>query len=85
MLKQYRLIPTRSFLKNLEKLDKQTKNRVSEAIQILKDNPYRGKKLINKKFGIWRIRAGDFRIRYDIEKDSVILYIVQHRKDVYKE
>jgi len=85
MPQQYRLIPTKTFLKNLEKLDKQTKKRVSEALQELKDNPYRGKKLTNKEFGIWRFRVGDYRIRYDIEKDSVLLYLVQHRKDIYKD
>jgi len=85
MPQQYHLIPTRTFLKTIEKLDKQIKRRVSEALQEMKDNPYRGKKLTNKEIGIWRFRVRDYRIRYDIEKDSVLLYLVQHRKDIYKD
>jgi hypothetical protein len=69
MPQQYRLIPTKTFLKNLEKPDKQTKKRVSQALQEIKDNPYRGEKLTNKKFGKWRFIVGDY----------------QHRKDIYKE
>lgn len=85
MPSNYHLVPTKLFLKNLEKLDKQTKKRVSEALHILKNDPYRGKKLTNKEFGIWRFRVGDYRIRYDIEKNSIVLYLVQHRKDIYKD
>lgn len=85
MPSNYHLVPTKLFLKDLEKLDKQTKKRVSEALHILKNDPYRGKKLTNKEFGIWRFRVGDYRIRYDIEKNSIVLYLVQHRKDIYKD
>ena len=85
MPKQYRLVPTRTFLKGIEKLDKQTQKRIAEALQALKDNPFHGKKLTNKTTGTWRIRVGDYRIRYDIENEEVILYLVRHRKDIYKD
>jgi mRNA-degrading endonuclease RelE of RelBE toxin-antitoxin system len=29
--------------------------------------------------------VGDYRIRYDIEGDQVLLYRVRHRKDIYRE
>jgi mRNA-degrading endonuclease RelE of RelBE toxin-antitoxin system len=29
--------------------------------------------------------VGDYRIRYDIEEDQVLLYRVRHRKDIYRE
>ena len=75
-MKQYKLVPTKSFLKNLKKLNLKTGKRVMEALQELKEDPYRGKKLVNREFAIWRIRVGEYRIRYDIENDSVILYLV---------
>ncbi|MCD4655109.1 type II toxin-antitoxin system RelE/ParE family toxin [bacterium] len=84
MLKNYKLVPTKLFLKNLKKLDFKTGKRVMEALQELIEDPYRGKKLVNREFAIWRIRVGEYRIRYDIESDSVILYLVKHRKDIYK-
>ena len=33
----------------------------------------------------WRIRVGDYRIRYDIEGDRVLLYRVRHRRDIYRD
>jgi mRNA-degrading endonuclease RelE of RelBE toxin-antitoxin system len=37
------------------------------------------------QIGQWRIRVGDYRIRYDIEGNRVLLYRVRHRKDIYRE
>jgi mRNA-degrading endonuclease RelE of RelBE toxin-antitoxin system len=28
--------------------------------------------------------VGDYRIRYDIEGDQVLLYRIRHRKDIYR-
>jgi mRNA interferase RelE/StbE len=85
MPQNYHLVPTRTFLRNLKKLDKETRERISEALKAIKDKPYRGKKLTNKEFGIWRFRTGDYRIRYDIDNDAIVLYLVKHRKDIYKD
>jgi len=47
-------------------------------------NPYQGMKLTSIKIGHWRIRIGDYRIRYDIEGNKVILLRILHRKDIYR-
>ncbi|MBI3961397.1 MAG: type II toxin-antitoxin system RelE/ParE family toxin [Deinococcus sp.] len=31
----------------------------------------------------WRIRAGDYRLRYDIVGSDVVLYSFRHRKEAY--
>lgn len=41
-------------------------------------------KLASIKIGKWRIRIGDYRIRYDIEGDKVVLLRILHRKDIYR-
>jgi mRNA-degrading endonuclease RelE of RelBE toxin-antitoxin system len=33
--------------------------------------------------GQWRIRAGDYRLRYDIFGRDVVLYAVRHRTEAY--
>ena len=33
--------------------------------------------------GQWRIRVGDYRLRYDIIGSDVVLYSFRHRRDVY--
>ena len=30
-----------------------------------------------------RIRVGDYRIRYDLEGEEILLYRVRHRRDMY--
>jgi len=62
------------------------------ALQILSQDPhntlkkYRIKKLtgIDKDEGQWRIRIGNYRIRYDITGKQVTLYSINHRKDAYR-
>ncbi len=39
---------------------------------------------MNVKVGPWRYRVGDYRVRYDVEDQVVILHIVRHRKEVYR-
>ena len=36
--------------------------------------------------GLWRIRQGDYRIVYEIQKDVLLILIVKvgHRKDIYR-
>lgn len=42
------------------------------------------KKLTDVDYGKWRLRLGDYRIRYDINGSKVILHSIKNRKDAYK-
>ncbi len=42
------------------------------------------KKLTGVDYGKWRLRLGDYRIRYDIDSSKVILHSIRNRKDAYK-
>jgi mRNA interferase RelE/StbE len=55
--------------------------RVLEVLEALQENPRQGSQLTNVRVGQWRMRVGDYRIRYDIEGDRVLLYRVRHRRD----
>jgi len=83
--RQYQIIPTKTFLKDLEKrIDPQYARQIEKVIDKLAKNPYQGIKLTSIKIGQWRIRIGDYRIRYDIEGNKVILLRILHRKDIYR-
>lgn len=85
MPKQYQIIPTKTFLKDLEKrVNPQYARQIEKVIDKLAKNPYQGIKLTSIKIGQWRIRIGDYRIRYDIEENKVILLRILHRKDIYR-
>jgi prevent-host-death family protein len=66
---------------DLRRLDAQVHRRVLAALDALQANPYQGQHLTDVPMGQWRIRVGDYRIRYDIEGSRVLLYRVRHRKD----
>jgi len=69
-----------TFLKNI---DLELKKRITKKLRELKDKPEKGKKLRYSDF--WRIRIGEYRAIYEInkkDKQIIILYI-GHRKKVY--
>ena len=70
----------------LEKSDRSTKDRLKRSLQELKDRPEeKGERLKHSLF--WRLRIGDYRVIYEIDKErkTVIVLFIGHRKDVYDE
>ncbi len=85
MPNRYRIVATKTFIKDLKKVPPRMFGLIAEKKNQLAVNPYFvGKKLTNMPFGQWRTRVGDYRIRYDIEGDEVVLLMIRHRKDIYK-
>jgi mRNA interferase RelE/StbE len=82
---RYRLIISNSFRRDLRRLNAETHRRALAVLEELQDNPYQGSKLSNFAIGQWRIRIGDYRIRYDIEGEEVLLYRVRHRREIYRD
>ena len=84
----YQIVPTKPFLKDLKtlqsKFSRAMAERIHKAIESLAEDPFQGKKLRGVDFGVWRIRIGDYRLRYDIDGKKVILHIIRHRKEVYR-
>lgn len=83
----YKLISSKSFLKDLAKLPADVKPKVEKALLELKNSPHSAgniKKLTNIEAGVFRLRIGDYRLRYDVFENQIHLYIIRHRKDVYK-
>jgi len=84
--KPYTIVSTARFEKDFRRLNRQTQERVLATLDNLQQVPYASaRKLTGVKIGQYRIRVGDYRIRYDIEGTEVILYRVRHRREVYKQ
>ena len=64
-----------------------TQKRVQKIAQRLKDWPnVSGAKALSGNLAGWyRIRTGDYRIRFRVEQNRVIIDKVGHRKDVYED
>jgi len=82
----FKIVFHKSSAKKFEKFSLQLKEKISKAIEALKQNPYIGKKLHGQLAGSFRLRIGDFRIVYDILNDEkiVVIHAIGSRGDVYK-
>ena len=74
-------------LKSMKRLPKREQRRIKKKIDDLAENlpdPATTKMKGNNTFH--RIRAGDYRIVYEIHEDRLVILVVKigHRKEVYK-
>jgi addiction module RelE/StbE family toxin len=91
----YRVVATSRFerdYKALAKCHPQAIPRVEAMVEALKQDPYNRsgryniKKLkgVKKGEGQWRIASGEYRIRYDIFGQEVVLYACKPRRAAYQ-
>ena len=86
----YRVRFSESAVRELKKLDRQTvrviKNWVVKNLVDTEDPRLHGKALTGTLKGIWRYRAGDYRLFADIKDGIVTIFIfeVAHRREIYK-
>jgi mRNA interferase RelE/StbE len=83
----YRVLLEHAAEKDLSRLPAETHDRVIEAIQALAANPrpVGCRKLTGSKHD-WRIRAGDYRVVYEIADVIRVVRVnrVRHRREVYR-
>ena len=82
----YELRYSSSALKELEKLDKQTTERIITVLERLRIRPESCdiKKLVGREG--YRIRVGEYRIIFDMNKEILTIIVIKigHRKNIYK-
>ncbi|MEX2377229.1 MAG: type II toxin-antitoxin system RelE/ParE family toxin [Dehalococcoidia bacterium] len=61
------------------------KRQLDAALDILGENPYSHRRIRKLTSGEWRLRAGDYRIRYRISGLDVVITRAAHRRDVYRD
>ena len=83
---QYKTIFTKSFKKEFRKLPKGIREIILKTLEKTIVNPYAGRKLSGKLEGLWRYRAGKYRVIYMIdESESAIVFLdVGLRKSIYE-
>lgn len=90
----FRVVATPHFERDLRKLTRRHPELLplyEELLTILRHDPHNrtGRHDIKKLSGVksgegqWRIRTGDYRLRYDIIQREVILYSFRPRQEVY--
>ena len=83
----YAIVISKSVQKQIDNLPNDLVERVIEKIQNLASEP-RPDGIVKLKGSDneYRIRIGDYRVRYEIDDESQLVQILQckHRKDVYR-
>ena len=84
----YSVFVPKSVEKQIRKLPSDIEDRVRVVIDGLKSVPQpQGCETMQGHRNIYRLRVGDYRIVYKIEKSRVIIEVVAvgHRKDIYRD
>jgi mRNA interferase RelE/StbE len=83
----FTLIYEKRFFKDLDKIPNSNVERIVFAVKNLALDPTpKGHKKLKASLDVFRIRQGDYRIIYEIDRVSqqVRILCVRHRKDAYK-
>lgn len=72
--------------KEIRSLPKKDQQRVIAAFDVLRGNPFTGKKLEGKYEGAWSFRVWPYRIIYTIHREIVTVFVLRvgHRQGVYQ-
>ncbi|MCK5601680.1 hypothetical protein KAR91_07425 [Candidatus Pacearchaeota archaeon] len=87
---KFGIIHLDKFTKQIIKLDKKSKRIIYDKIQLIKQNPYRYKKIQSKNYSkIFRVRLNiqskETRLIYAIIEPNIILICLLDRKHDYKD
>jgi len=84
---RYRVEFTSAAARAIRKLPKNVRSRLLDAVACLADEPRPpgARKLAGADLA-WRVRAGDYRVIYEIEDDALLVTVVRaaHRREVYR-
>jgi len=81
----YEILLYKNAQRFFNKLDNSIKKQILKGLNKLKNNPEFGKPLSGNLFGLRSLREGKFRILYKIEKDKLLVFVLEigHRGNVY--
>ncbi len=71
---------------DIPQLNQTLRNRIRKAIEErLSISPHQyGEPLKKTLKGYWKLKVGDYRVVYKIERNEVLIFAIINRKDVYK-
>ena len=82
----HKLVLSRDAAKTLEKLTPQMRRRIITALEIVRANPLKGKRLRGELEGLFSLRVGDMRAVYEVdhERRVIVVHAIGPRGDIYK-
>lgn len=87
-MEEFKVVFTKVAEKDLNGLDPGTRLRILEATKRLKISPFPQGNIIKKlkgiKIPVYRLRVGDFRVVYHMDKRIIAVLLIVDRKDLEK-
>ena len=81
------IVFTKSAERELGKLNKNTRIKILQKLRfyLQQTNPLDfADTITDKNVGQFRFRIGDYRVIFDIERNTIFILSVGHRKDIYR-
>jgi mRNA interferase RelE/StbE len=71
-------------VKDIEKLPSRVQTNIIKDIEVMSDDLSGDVKKLTNFTPEYRLRVGDYRVLFEIENKSIIVYRVRHRREVYR-
>jgi mRNA interferase RelE/StbE len=71
-------------VKDIEGLPSRIQGRVLARIEEMSDNLKGDIKRLTNLTPEYRLRIGDYRVLFEVEKETIIIYRVRHRREAYR-
>jgi len=81
---KYRVELKECAVRDLKNLSKKDARRMLEKIETLKDGLSGDVKRLTNFTPEYRLRVGNFRVLFEIEKGTIVIYGIKHRKESYR-
>jgi mRNA interferase RelE/StbE len=81
--RRYRIEYGATALRDLESLEQRVRTQVLRKIERLKSGLRGDLKRLRQADVAYRLRTGDYRILFDVERDVIVIRRIGHRKNVY--
>ena len=81
---KYELIIKPKVSKDIKNIDKRTLSRILDKLELLRDNLTGNVKHLTNFSPEYRLRVGVYRVLFEVENDTIFVYRIKHRKNVYR-
>lgn len=82
---KYKILYTARAERDLTGLDPALQRRIGNKLMSMSSNPlYYAEHLTDPAIGTYRFRVGDYRIIFDIDRTSMIILRIGHRREIYR-
>ena len=84
---RYRVTYKNSAVRDIKKMPPQIKTRIKKKLEFfynLADPLENAQALTKPADAQYRWRIGTYRVLFDVEKDTIVILRIQHRKEVYR-